>query len=660
MERTKRIPVLLILLVAAPALAAPPTSPADLAARFGAREGVEQISLSPDGRRIAWIEPFTGQGAIVYTMGFAEGEAPRAAFRIGGNPERLQRCNWVSNERLVCTVFGVVRGPDELYVFSRIVAMDADGSNPQMLSRRESADARGLNLYGGAVIDWLPDEDGAVLMTRNYLPDDRIGTRLGSAREGLGVDRVDTRTLRTSRVEAPRPDAYDYISDGRGRVRIMGLMSRTPAGYDRGVIHYSFRRKGSAQWEILGSFDVKSEQGFLPEAIDADLDLAYGWRRHEGRWALFSKALDGSGTEALVLAHPQVDVDELIRIGRRGRVVGASYATDIRHPEYFDPATARLLAALARALPGQKLRVVDASVDESRLLLWAGSDEDPGVHYLFDASSRELRTSLVVRPQLEGMRLGRMQPVTYPAADGTQVPGYLTLPPGATSPAGLPGLVLPHGGPSARDEWGFDWLSQFFAQRGFAVLQPNFRGSAGYGDAWLQQNGFRSWRIAVGDVIDAGRWLVREGADPARLAILGWSYGGYAALMAAAVEPALFKGVVAIAPVTDLALLKEEWRGFTRFRLVRDFIGSGPHIREGSPVEQAARIEAPVLLFHGGLDRNVGIGQSRRMATRLQAAGRQVRLVTWDELDHYLTDSAARSQLLAESDQFLAEAFARR
>lgn len=173
---------------------------------------------------------------------------------------------------------------------------------------------------------------------------------------------------------------------------------------------------------------------------------------------------------------------------------------------------------------------------------------------------------------------------------------------------------MPHGGPSARDEWGFDWMAQFFAARGYAVLQPNYRGSAGYGDAWFQENGFRSWNVAIGDVIDGGRWLVKEGiADPHQLAIFGWSYGGYAALQSAVVDPTLFKAVVAIAPVSDLNALKEEHRHWRDWELVSEFIGNGPHTREGSPVEQAGRIHVPVLLFHGELDSNVGVQQSRTM-----------------------------------------------
>src|SRR6266480_4288731 len=314
----------------------------------------------------------------------------------------------------------------------------------------------------------------------------------------------------------------------------------------------------------------------------------------------------------------------------------------------------QLLASFQKALPNQSLRMVDASSDENRMLLFAGSDADPGVYYIFDRKTHQLQTFLVVRAALEGVKLATMKSIRYPSVDGVMVPGYLTLPPGAESARGLPAIVMPHGGPSARDEWGFDWLSQFFASRGFAVLQPNFRGSSGYGDAWFRDQGFKAWQVAIGDVLSAGRWLVSQGmADPAKLGIVGWSYGGYAALQSAVVDPSVFKAVVAIAPVTDLAALKEQYRHWSDFELESAFIGQGAHIHEGSPAEHADKIKVPVLLFHGGFDRNVHIEQSKRMCERLRAAGGKCELVTWDDLDHSLDDSSARTQMLRRSDEFL-------
>jgi dipeptidyl aminopeptidase/acylaminoacyl peptidase len=215
-------------------------------------------------------------------------------------------------------------------------------------------------------------------------------------------------------------------------------------------------------------------------------------------------------------------------------------------------------------------------------------------------------------------------------------------------------VVLPHGGPAARDEWGFDWLAQYFAHLGYAVLQPNFRGSAGYGEQWMQQNGFRSWRTSIGDITAGARWLAQEGiADAGRLAIVGWSYGGYAALQAGVVEPDLFEAIVAIAPVTDLQQLQDDERMFTHARNLAEAVGSGPHIAEGSPARHAGRIGAPVLLFHGDRDLNVLVGHSRRMHDALRDAGRQSELVVFEGLEHDLADSAARTRMLERIGAFL-------
>ena len=632
----------------------------DAAAAFGARPSISDLSLSPDGLSVAYIAPTEGEGSASYTLRLADGAKAKLALVSTGKPDRLERCRWVSNERLVCSVYALIKNPTVGFLpFTRLVAVNADGTNPQILSKQENAFSRGLQLGGGNVIDWLPDEDGAVLMTRQYLPDDRIGTRFGSSSRGLAVDWIDTRTLAVKHIESPRTDAIRYITDGRGTVRILGVKADAGKFMDTGIITYMYRTPGSHEWRKLGEYNYSDRVGFNPYAVDPDLNVAYGFRKKDGRLALYSVTLDGSLREEPVYAHSDVDVDELVQIGRRRRVVGASYATDTRKSVYFAPEVERLLTSLSKALPQQPLlRIAESSTDESRMLVFAGSDSDPGVYYIFDRKAHQLQTFLVVRSLLEGVKLATVKAISYPAADGVMIPAYLTLPPGVESAKGLPAIVLPHGGPSARDEWGFDWLSQFYASRGFAVLQPNFRGSSGYGDAWFEKNGFRSWPIAIADVLAAGHWLVSQGiADPAKLGILGWSYGGYAALQSAIVEPALFKVVVAIAPVTDLPAFKEQYRDWSNYELVKKFVGDGPHTHEGSPLEHADKIKVPVLLFHGGLDSNVSIEQSRRMAARLTAAGAKCELVTWDNLDHYLEDASARAQMLRKSDAFLRQAF---
>jgi dipeptidyl aminopeptidase/acylaminoacyl peptidase len=296
---------------------------------------------------------------------------------------------------------------------------------------------------------------------------------------------------------------------------------------------------------------------------------------------------------------------------------------------------------------------VDASADESKLLLWAGSDVDPGRFFLFDKTTKSLTEVLPVRPELAKTQLAAVKPVNFPAADGTMIPGYLTLPPGSDG-KNLPVIVMPHGGPDARDEWQFFWLPQYFANRGYAVLQPNYRGSTGYGTNWFQKNGFQSWRTAIGDVDDGGRWLLKEGiAAPGKIAIVGWSYGGYAALQSAVLDPGLYKAVVAIAPVTDLQTMLDREEGFSDYKLLEAQIGKGPHVVEGSPARNADRIKVPVLMFQGDLDMNVAIEQSRIMESRLKAAGGSVERIEYKGLDHQLDDDKVRAEMLDRIDTFL-------
>lgn len=466
---------------------------------------------------------------------------------------------------------------------------------------------------------------------------------------------MDTISLRSTKVEGPSPANEEFISDGHGRIRIRGYdPALSSDGLSSSRTRYLYNGRDGKNWRTLGEYDSATGEGFNPYRVDPALDVAYGLKKLDGRDAAYSISLDGENSEKLLLARPDVDVDGFVTIGRNARVIGVSYTTDKAEVHYLDPELKRLSGALSRGLPDLPLvHFNDSSQDERKLLLWAGSDVDPGRYYLLDRDAKGLTELALSRAALEGRPLAKVQHIEFQAADGTKIPAYLTRPPGSEGRK-LPAIVMPHGGPSARDSWGFDWLAQFWVNRGYVVLQPNFRGSDGYGDAWFQANGFQSWEAAIGDVADAGQWLVSQGiADPAKLVVSGWSYGGYAALQAAAVRPDLFRAVIAIAPVTDLARLKEEWSGWSNYRVTRDFIGSGPHIEQGSPARQAARIKAPVLMFHGSYDRNVNVRQSRLMADRLKQANKAATLVVYDKLDHYLEDSEARRDMLIQSANFL-------
>lgn len=631
-----------------------------IAADFGALESISQISLAPDGGKIAYVGRI-GENQVIFIADLSVGGNAKPIARIAPEDGKLSWCRWASGSRLVCQIRLLSAGSGRLLGFSRLFALDADGSNMVKLTRETNFNSRGIMQDGGYVIDWdVAGKPGQILMTRQYIPDDHIGSNIGNRETGLGVDLVDTVSLKHGRYEGPNKLAVDYLTDGHGNVRIMGTQESNGLGYSANKVQYYYRSTESKRWRTLSTVGLTDagSGGFSPVAVDSALDVVYGFDDEKDTTALFSIALDGSNKRQLVLARSDVDIDQLVTIGRDNRVVGASYATERRTTEYFDQELKSLSTALSKALPGRpNVDIIDASEDESKLLLLAWSDTNPGMFYLFDKTTKHLDELLPVRNELTKTSLAPVKAVSFLAADGTAIPAYLTLPAGSTG-KGLPTIVMPHGGPGARDEWGFDWLAQYFAARGYAVLQPNFRGSSGYGNAWYQDNGFKSWRVAVGDVNDAGRWLISSGiAAPDKLAILGWSYGGYAALQSSTLDPDLFKAVVAIAPVTDLERLRQESQDYTNFRQVDAFIGQGPHIREGSPAQNVERFKAPVLLFHGDLDQNVGVGESRLMDSRLRGAGKQVTYVEFKGLGHQLESSAARTKVLYDSDAFLRKAF---
>jgi dipeptidyl aminopeptidase/acylaminoacyl peptidase len=491
-------------------------------------------------------------------------------------------------------------------------------------------------------------------MTRLFLPEGSRGvaSNIHRTKEGVGVVRLNVETLATKIIEPPRDSQAIWMSDGQGQLRLHGTAELSSGGYTTGRVKYAYRTKDSRDWKTLS--DYIEGDDFQPLAIDATIDSLYALRKRDGRMVLTKIALTDSPVETVVAENPRVDIDDVVRSGDGQRVIGYTYVDDVRHTVYFDPEYKALSTALTNALPDHPaVYFVNTSQDGTKVLLFAGSDRDPGHYYLFDKATKSLGELMAVRPNLSGRALAEEKAISYPAADGTVIPAYLTLPAGKAA-KNLAAVVLPHGGPTSRDEWGFDWLAQFLAARGYAVIQPQYRGSGGFGDAWLAQNGFKGWRTSIGDISAAAHYLVKEGiADPNRLAIVGWSYGGYAALQSAATDPSLYKAVVAIAPVTDLSLLKTEAENYTRYKQTAAFIGDGPQLIEGSPLRRAAAIQAPVLLVHGDLDVNVGFEQSQRMEAALQGAGKQSEFLSFTGLDHQLEDNDARSTMLLKIGQLL-------
>lgn len=647
----------LLCMAAAPSAGTP--LPLEQASRiFGARPNLYSAALSPNGSKIVMIGAAGARTRLVYVLDVASGKSRPITY--SGDDTTLTGCGWASEDRIVCAFRGTAYAYGQRVGFTRLAAMDPDGKNMRDLSRQSVGNTLRISQFSGEIIDWLDGATPNVLMMRDHVPEQTTGSRAASSDDGYGVERVDTRSLHSTSIERAVPNASVFLTDGQGNVRIMGVDPVDNQGLLKGWTDYRYRPTGQHGWQTFSRVAIDGDKTALrPVAVDAKEEIAYAVMPLDGRDALYRVKLDGSLKSELAYANKTVDVSDVVTIGRHGRVIGVDYVTDRRATEYFDPEYKKLSIALSKALPNLPLITFEsATADETKLLIRASSDMDGGHFFLFDKKDRHLSEIAPVRPQLDGITTANVRSISYPAGDGTTVPAYLTLPPGSSG-KGLPAIVLPHGGPAARDEWGFDWLAQFLAARGFAVLQPQFRGSTGFGDAWFVDNGFKSWKTAVHDVNAAGEWLVKEGiADPAKLAILGWSYGGYAALQSNVLDPKLFRAVVAIAPVTDLRMLRTEAVGFTNAAIVQDYIGSGPHLTEGSPRLHADRFQAPVLLFHGDRDMNVAVGESVAMETALRQAGKDCQLVRYPALDHQLDDSDVRADMLTKIDSFLRKALA--
>lgn len=647
-----------VLLAASPLFMVPAASAQDasLAERFGSLGTVLDISISPSGQKLAFVTPGGPLEDLVYLIELGPDGVQRP-IALDSNPNGfITHCEWANEEYLICNFRGTSDISRAFIGYNRLLVVSADGSGVRYLESSDDHRSMGYNQYGGSILSLdVEGKPNSVLVQRAVAERFNTGTRVGSDESGLVVEEIDLDSLRGDLVIRPEENAVGYLTDETGTVRIMGLIALDGRGRMRDDnIRFAYRPAGSSTFEALEP--DRDLEDFTVVGVNSAENIVYARGEENGFDSLYSVELNWQGRTTRLLEGNGYDIDGVLRLGRSGRVIGATYATDRRQFEYFDEEFKGLSRRLSDALPGNPLvEFVDASEDENWLIVLAHSDVDPGIYYLLDRSTNQMSQILPSRRELEGLQLSPVKAVSFPARDGTEIPGYLTLPPGVEEGApGLPAIVMPHGGPGARDEWGFNWLVQFYTQNGYAVLQPNFRGSTGYGSAWQMENGFQSWQTAISDVNDAGHWLIAQGiADPQKLSVLGWSYGGYAALQSATTEPDLYKAVVAIAPVTDLGKLRDDARNFSNYPIVSEFLGRGSHIQTGSPARNAERIKAPVLLVHGEYDENVPYEHSELMVDALEDEDSSVELLTFEDIGHGLRDSGARTRMLAESEAFL-------
>lgn len=613
--------------------------PIEAAAKtFGADPAVWGMRLSPDGQRVSALMRHSS-GIPIATVTDLRGGKPKLILASDAKKKlNIQWCDWANDQRLLCGYYGVMRVRRELVPITRLVAVNEDGSNQQVLAQREQRGEWSFNQ--DEVVDWLSRDREHILM------------EIKKGR-GEGVSSVNIYRNKVKVVERARDNAWGWVSDGHGGIRLRLESNRHKASW-------RYKPTEGAIWGTLHQYDVDDHtEVFGPAGFGEDPSQLFVWDKHEGRVSIFSIDLSTNPTvesrnQKLVYSHPEADLDGVARIGRHRRTIGVSYSTDKPHVDYFDEAIQRVDAALSPKLPDQIISYVSESWDRRFYLIRTSSDVGSGTYYRFDVKTKTLARIASVYPHMDDISLNPMKPIRYPSDDGVEIPSYLSMPAGLEGP--FPTVILPHGGPLSRDEWGFDFLVQYLTARGYAVLQSNYRGSGGYGDEWAGEGAYRAWKRAMTDLEFGARHLIQEGiADPDRLCVLGWSYGGYAALMSAIEYPNRYRCAVSIAGVSDPAsLVRDSW-GIGR-RQRKSQIGTDmEELRKASPRRRAEEIQVPVLLFHGDRDLNVPVEHSTKMRSALKRAKKQVDYVEYEDVEHSIRDQGYRVDMLQRIGEFLEE-----
>lgn len=492
----------------------------------------------------------------------------------------------------------------------------------------------------------------------------------GSDHGSVELEIVDTRSGMVQRKltdEPPGPRIYRWILD-------KNLVPRACIGNDitTGKTESWWRESPQGPWKLINRQNRFLERGFFPVAVDADGRLLVLSNLATGRYALH-RYDDATGAPGELLAgHPQYDIESSdILYGPDDRVpLGVSILEDKRRTYWFDKERAAVQQAIDASLPAGRENAL-RFLRNGKVLVTSTGDTEPGAYYLYDPDKRTLVELLRSRPWLQPQQLSPMQVFRYTARDGLPIVSYLTVP-RSTPPDGKPPLLVwVHGGPESRDTWGFDPLVQYLASRGYAVFQPNFRGSTGFG-LDFQIAGRRQWGLRMqDDITDGVRALIQQGlVDPQRICIGGASYGGYAAMMGPVREPDLFRCAVNMVGVTDLVRMYESGqadynrrRGDARDALVEEGLKArigDPAVPEqrrimeaNSPVRLAAQIKVPVQLLYGTDDWRVPLEHGTAMRDALKAAGVPHEWKTYTGEGHGIWDRRNMVDLMQRIEGFL-------
>jgi dipeptidyl aminopeptidase/acylaminoacyl peptidase len=650
-----------MVVLAAAAAASCSTARADAPAlsSFGSLPETQFAALSPNGRLVA-IDEVRNDTRRIVVFDATTGKTVRTIMSDDNN--KLRALTWSDDETLLveASIQHTADCANERRCsveWFRTLAFRMDGKAPLLLLNDEGARRYVSGSHLRATHTTRP---GSVTMsTWDYFANRQrqsTGSHLQqSDRELTGwasiICDVDTRTGTDRLLATGTQYTQDWVVDGQGQP-----VARSEWDADR-HLYTIVARQGNSWKEVLRRDDGTQ---FNLAGLDPDGKVVIALGADGGAlsqaWAV---PLDGSPIHALH-SDPLNDFDGYHYDWNRNAVVAVMTSSGAK-VEWLDPTLGSQWHSVAKAFPGRTVEIVNRSTDNQKVLVKVSSRSVPPVYELVDFTAGKADIVAEQYPSLADAKLGTVEFITYPARDGPLIPAFLTTPPGAQAGSKLPLVVLPHGGPEARDADAFDWLSQFLSTRGYAVLRPQFRGSTGFGEAF-RLAGYREWGgLMQDDVTDGVQKLISDGTvDPKKICIVGASYGGYSALAGAAFTPDLYACAASIAGVSDLPQVLIDMkldRNDSALYYWHEHIGptSDPRLAARSPARFAANVQAPVLLIHGVDDSVVPIRQSEMMWHALDRAGKRVTFVRLDGEDHWLSRSATRTRVLEELDRFLAQ-----
>lgn len=580
--------------------------------------------LSPDGQYLAFMKPWESR-LNVHIRKIGDNKI----LRVTHATERdVSGYFWANNSRIA---FIQDKGGDENF---KLYAVNADGNNFKELTPFDSVRVQ--------FIDQLEDNDAEMIIALNKR-DKRI----------FDPYRINVNTGEMQMIIENPGNISQWVTDNDGQLRL----AITSDG-----VNTSYLYRDSEEEEFRNIMTLNFKQTLQPMAFTYDNKFLYA-ASNLGRDKTALVIYDIANAQELenLYEHPDVDIDDLLRSRKRKIITGVSYTTDKRFFYFFDEERKQLQERLEGSLSGYEVRVVSMSRDEDKVLVRTFSDKSRGAYYFYDRTTDQLRKLEDVSPWLDESRMAEMKPIKYTTRDGLLIHGYLTLPRGAEA-KDLPVVVNPHGGPWARDYWGFNPEVQFLANRGYAVLQMNFRGSTGYGRAFWEKS-FEQWgKTMQADITDGVNWLIEQGiADADRIGIYGGSYGGYATLAGLAFTPDIYACGVDYVGVSNIFTLLESippyWEPYRE--MLYEMVGHPEEDKElltaVSPLFHAEKITAPLFVAQGANDPRVKKAESDQIVDALKKRNIDVPYMVKDNEGHGFRNEENRFDFYRAMERFFAQ-----